>query len=339
MSRPPRAYITYFDQRYLSRAVVMMRSLRHHDPEHEIFALCFDEVAEAVTAALGDEKIVVISGRSLQAFDSGLAACRDRTRWAFYATHKPILPMYVLERRPDLIAVTHVDADVWFFSSPATLFGMIGEASIALSPHRFAMGRERAAQVGLFNAGFIHWRHDALGLRCLSDYRADCLRWCEDRIEPDGRYMNQGYLTTWPDRYPGVHVIRHPGVNLAPWNIAAHSLDSAGELHVDGVPLVFYHYSNVILDPAGIWRTNYREFGANLDFARWAIYRPYLKAIERAERWIRWRWRGLAPALSTWHAPITTPLRRGPWPRSPRGWLGRARWLFGEATAAERAAI
>jgi len=192
MSAGPRAYVTYFDQRYLAFAVVMLRSLRRHDPQAEIFALCFDQTSYDIIAALGERNIVAVSAEAICDFEPRLKACTDRTRAAFYATHKPVLPLYVLNQRPDLVAIAHIDADSFFFSSPAPLFAEIGNAPIALSPHRFSKPYDDLKHFGEFNAGLIFWRNDALGLRCLTDYCADCLRWCAPIVEPDGRFMNQG---------------------------------------------------------------------------------------------------------------------------------------------------
>ncbi len=214
MSPVSRAYVTYFDQRYLARALVMLRSLRRHDPQAEIFPLCFDPVAFEVVAGLGDAMITPIGAAEITAFEPRLEEYGKRDRWEFYATHKPVLPLYVFSRQPELGAICHIDADTFFFASPQPLFDEIGQASIALSPHRFSPIYEGLVIYGQFNAGFIYWRRDLIGWRCLDDYRTDCFRWCRARAEPDGRYMNQGYLTSWWRRYPSVHAIRHPGVNL-----------------------------------------------------------------------------------------------------------------------------
>src|SRR5947207_718174 len=236
MTVRPRGYVTYFDQRYVARAHVMLRSLRRYDPAAEIFALCFDEPAQKLTAELGDRKLSIVSPQELYDFEPALAACRDRGTAAFRATHKPVLALYALRKRPDLSAIMHVDADTCFFSDVEPLFAEIGDAPIALSPHRFAFNRQRAEWFGRFNAGCIYWKNDPVGRGCLIDYRADCIDWCAPQSLPDGRFLLQGYLTAWPQRYAGVHVIRHPGVNLAPWNIASHSIDAAGGIKVDGAP-------------------------------------------------------------------------------------------------------
>jgi hypothetical protein len=312
MSTAPRAYVTYFDERYLPFAVVMLRSVRRHDRDALVFALCFDEPSLAAMSAIADSRIVLVSADDLLAFEPRLGACRARTRGAFYATHKPVLPLFALARHPEIEAVIHMDADCCFFASPAPLFEEIGEASIALSPHDFSPVFEELIVCGRFNAGFIYWRHDAVGLRCLQEYREDCLTWCEPHLEPDGRFMNQGYLTGWPDRYSGVHVIQHPGVNLAYWNIARRQLSARWRVRVDGSPLICYHFSGLFRDANGIWRGARREFGPNLAIALDRIYAPYLKQVERTDRSLRRRNPGLAPLESGW-AREGAPVVRGPW--------------------------
>jgi hypothetical protein len=288
-----RAYTSYFDQRYLARALVMLRSLRRHDPAAAIFPLCFDPVSADIVAALRDPGIVPVVPRLLSAFEPRLAGCAGRGRWEFYATHKAILPLYVLAQNPGIGTIAHIDADTWFFSSPAPVFDELAAASIGLSPHRFSPAFEQAIIHGAFNAGFVAWRHDATGLRCLEEFREDCLAWCFNRTEPDGRYMNQGYLTKWPARYPNVHVLRHPGANLAYWNIAGHRLAPGTPPTVDGEKLIFHHFSNIHRDATGQWRTPYADFGANQTVAMEHIYRPYLAAVDAAEKELR----GMVPWL------------------------------------------
>jgi hypothetical protein len=92
--------------------------------------------------------------------------------------------------------------------------------------------------------------------------------------------MNQGYLTSWLARYPSVHAIRHPGVNLAYWNIARHEITETPVLSVDGEALIFHHFSNLHQDGRGYWHCPHRKLGANLEVTLRAIYRPYLEEVE-----------------------------------------------------------
>jgi hypothetical protein len=315
-----RAYVTYFDQRYVARAHVMLRSLRRHDPAAEIFVFCFDRHARELTAELGDTKLFLLSPQDLYAFDPSLAKCNDRKTNAFRATHKAAIAWYVLNQRRDLSSVAHIDADTYFFSSPEPLFAEIGSASVALSPHRYVFNQQRTEWFGRFNAGFIYWRSDRVGVRCLTDYRADCIAWCEPQSMPDGRFMNQGYLSKWPQRYHGVHVIEHPGVNLAPWNVAGVRIGEGREILIDGRPLVFFHFSSLIRGPDGVWRSGYTEFGDNIEIVRRAIYAPYLAEVERAEREIARARPGLLAAEPVWDWTESTVLRD---PRSRPRWATR----------------
>lgn len=326
----PRAYVSYFDQRYLALAITMLRSLRRHDPDALVFPLCFDALSFAAVTALGDPHIRPLAADELLAFEPRLRDCSGRSRWAFYATHKAILPLLLFARHPDLRAIVHVDADCWFFSSPAPLFGEIGEASIALSPHDFCAEFARLVIHGRFNAGFIYWRHDAVALQCLREYREDCLTWCEPYVEPDGRFMNQGYLTRWPERYPGVHEIRHPGVNVAYWNLAGRQLGGRWPVKVNGMPLVCYHFSGLFLDSVGIWRSGQRQFGANLSIALTRVYRPFLKEVHRADRWLRRQMPTLGPIHDARES-SGDPVGRGPWPRTRAARLARLKWNLGLA--------
>jgi SAM-dependent methyltransferase len=59
---------------------------------------------------------------------------------------------------------------------------------------------------------------------------------------------DQKYLDDWPERFSRVHVLRHPGGGLAPWNVTNHELANDGDrVLVDGRPLVFFHYHSLRL--------------------------------------------------------------------------------------------
>jgi hypothetical protein len=280
-----RVYCTYFDSAYLARGIVMLRSLCAHDPSARIFVVAIDDLTARVLRARFGPRIRVIGTAPLLTAVPGLRDARaDRTPWAYYSTQKPVVAQFAMESHLRPASVVYVDADTWFFSDPAPLFTEIGSASVAISPHRFSSGLQHLEAYGRYNAGFIYWRHDEAGRRCLSDWRDDCLEWCAEQPQPDGRFMNQGYLNHWPERYSAVHLIRHRGVNLAPWNVDAHRLDrDASGVTVDGAPLVFYHFHGLERHADGRWSSKFPHLETQLEIAREAIYLPYLAAVE-AER-------------------------------------------------------
>ena len=280
------AFVTYLDQRYVARAIVMLRSLSVYSDGAPIFVLCFDDITEDVINGLNNPCITTIPHSEILDFEPRLHDCQGRSRWAFYATHKPALPRYVLARWPNISRVTHIDADTRFYSSPAPIFEEDPEAAISVSPHRFGPRNDGLQNsFGVFNAGFISWRNCAVGNACLSDYMDDCINKVDENAV-DGHYMNQGYLTNWPLRYPGVRVIEHLGANVAYWNAATHPMTVSirkgfPQIFVNGEPLIFFHFSALFRDKTRRWRTNHLEFGdSNLVIALVHLLQPYCREVD-----------------------------------------------------------
>ena len=280
-----RVYCTYFDSAYLARGMVMLRSLRRHDPSARILALALDELCARVLCGAFSGDVQVIETETLHAAFPELRPIRQqRSRWAYYATQKPALALFTMGGQPPPAAVTYIDADTWFFSDPSAMLYEIGTASVGISPHRFPASHQSLAVYGRYNAGCIYWRNDETGRRCLADWRDDCLRWCEEAVESGGRFMNQGYLNSWLERYRGVHIVQHPGLNLAPWNVDGHMLaEDGGHVTVDGASLVFYHFSGISRDAEGRWFSHY-PFGRQIDLICESIYQPYILAVEAESR-------------------------------------------------------
>jgi len=321
-----RIYCTYFDSLYLAQGLTMLRSLRKYDPPATICVLAFDDICAQVLRDLLGAEIQLIALETLHEYDPSLKACRrDRTLWAFYSTHKPALAQFVLERALPGASVIYIDADTWFFSNPAPAFEEIGGAPIGLSPHRFHARTQHLERYGLYNAGCICWDTSDTARECLRDWRNDCIQWCHEDVCPDGRFMNQGYLNRWPDRYTGVHFIRHPGINLASWNLDSHVLKREGRIRVDGQPLVFYHFSGIARDEHGQWQCLYRHFHRQTDLAIRAIYVPYVRAVESERRMLKRTYGidGTGSVRSHSIGPDAVRIEVHSWPWN-RGWLKRA---------------
>ncbi len=283
------AWCTYFDSAYMARGIAMLRSLRLHDPAARILVLALDELCARVLRGRFGSDLTVIETESLHAAIPELRAIRSqRSPWAYYATQKAAWLQFAMERAPRPESIVCIDADTWFFSDPSLMFAEIGAASVAIAPHRFPPSLQHSVIYGKYNAGCIYWRDDETGRRCLADWRDDCLSWCSEETLPDGRFMNQGYLNRWPERYQGVHILSHPGADLAPWNVDAHLLErDGGGVAVDGRPLIFFHFSGLSRDLEGHWQSHYPRFDPQFDLVCEAVYNPYLLAVEAESRGLK----------------------------------------------------
>jgi len=276
-----RHFLTYFDTLYAARGLAMIESMFVHCPGAELTVLCLDEQVRGILADRWGERITTVSCKDLAQSQPRLAAMRsERAPWEFYATHKAVLVGYALARAPANALISFIDADTYFYSSPETLFEAMQGYSIGVSSHRFLRPNDPLLRYGKFNAGFGIWRNDLVGRLCIESWTEECLNWCFNRVEGE-RFMNQGYLSAWPDRFPGVTVLEHPGHNLAYWNVRSHRLQQVGDaVTVDSQPLIFFHFSNVSCNARGCWQTAISSALLQSPMLN-GVWRPYLAALDR----------------------------------------------------------
>jgi hypothetical protein len=175
--------------------------------------------------------------------DAVLTAKRNRNIAEYCWTLSSCFTAWLMENRQEVDLLTYLDADMMFFSSPQPLFDEMSDASIGIMEHRFIPRLEHLASKGRFCVEWVSFRRDEQGMACLLRWRDQCLEWCYDRLE-DGRMGDQKYLDSWPFDYSRTRVLQHLGGGVAPWNFSnyRHTQDKNGQIWIDGVPLIFYHY-------------------------------------------------------------------------------------------------
>jgi hypothetical protein len=285
-----RFYCTYFDSGYLTRGLALLESLRATSEPFRLFVLCFDVPCEELLAALAAPEISLIPIAHLEAWDPAFAATKSgRKRHEYFYTCSPVLPLYVFAHHPEIDQIVYLDADLYFFSSPAPIFDEIGDASIAVIGHRFGPELDHLNIYGRYNVGFLAFRRTEPGLACLNWWRERCIEWCKAELDGD-RYADQKYLDRWQEMFPRDWIeVFHPGANVAPWNVAHCALGVRdGRVFAGDVPLVFYHFHGVKkLAPAVFDPQLARYQTAPSASMRTLLYAPYLAALERAEAVVR----------------------------------------------------
>jgi len=277
-------YCTYFDHNYVVRAITMLDSLRQHSPPFTLWCLALTTECEAILRRLALPEIRIVPLRDLEAADTDLVATKSsRSRAEYIFTITPCWCRHLLSQHAEIDLLTYLDSDLFFYSDPSPLFQELGSASIGIIEHRTTRPRALERKFGRFNVGWVSFRNDSAAEECVAGWRRDCLDWCFDRVEP-GRYADQKYLDSWPERHAGLKILSHPGANVAPWNVARHEVRlSHGRLTSDAMPLIFYHFQGVRNRSDGLVDLGLAPYWVALSKRRWLrqhLYRPYLLTLD-----------------------------------------------------------
>jgi len=276
-----RHFCTYFDANHLTRGLALHGSLLAHVRDFELVVLCMDEAVEAALRQKNPARIRLLSVAELTRQYPALAAARaDRTELEFHLTCKSRLMQHLLPSIPTGELLTYLDADLYFFGSPQPIYDEIDTASIAITPHRFPAALAHLERQGKFNPGWVSLRNDPIGRACAADWTEKCTAWCFKVLEP-GRYADQKYLDAWVIQFPDTKTITHPGVNVAPWNLAGRTITpSKPGLCIDEQPLICFHFRGLMHLDRQLYDPGLHQYGAGpTPGLREHVYHPYLRQL------------------------------------------------------------
>ena len=146
--------------------------------------------------------------------------------------------------------IIYFDPDIGLYHPLDELFSLLDHHEIVLTPHITEgyrddrrPGDREILQCGTYNLGFAAFRW--------TDATAAFIRWWQAKLTDDcvvdfsrGLFVDQKWMEFAPSFVATTHICRHPGWNVAYWNLPSRSVLSSGDhFTVNGQPLVFYHFS------------------------------------------------------------------------------------------------
>lgn len=245
-----------------------------------------DDESRSRMKELNLESVIVLSYLELEEHDKQLSDIKNsRSLVEYYFTCTPAICNYIIELYPEIELITYLDSDLYFFSSPESVYTEIGGKSIAIVEHRFSKYGRKFIKLGRFNVAWISFRRDDQGIRCLKEYREQCLDWCYDYLDGD-KYADQKYLDKWPEKYYNLIVIQNKGVNLACWNLGNYTIrKKGGQILVDDDPLIFYHFAGLKQLNSGNYTTSISSYfvrpGGVVKNDIYSVYIIKLKSFSR----------------------------------------------------------
>jgi hypothetical protein len=282
------AYCTYFDSGYLSRGLALIESLRAHGDDATVWVLALDDRAKEYLDEAGLPGVKTLSMADIEAAEPELLPLRSsRSRMEYVFTSTPLLMRWVAHKQSDRSTVViYLDSDLYFFERPSLVLDAMEGGSVGIIEHKYAPRLEaRLAKYGRFNVGWVGIRCDDAGRACLDWWASSTIAWCLDRPE-DGKYADQGYLDSFPEKFARVVVLPSQGFNLAPWNTGGHALTLVRErVVIDRTDsLVFFHFHGV--RRVGNWFVSSQLiYGSRMGAVLGSnVYLPYLRELERQDR-------------------------------------------------------
>lgn len=233
---------------YLAEARVLMQSVAEHWPEVRRTVFVTDSPAGKFDPRREEFEVLEVKNVGVPRVRH-LAFAFSASEFCYLA--KPYCAQYLLSKG-DADAVVYLDADMLLLERPTRLEEMLAKHTIVLTPHRIFPDTNETLHIsemkgGTFNAGFFATSKQ-------SEAR-DFLTWWGNQIrEPANIRMDwhndQSWLNLVPGYFPGMEILRHPGYNVAFWNIRERELakKTGGPWTCRGESLVLFHFS--LFDPS-----------------------------------------------------------------------------------------
>jgi hypothetical protein len=158
--------------------------------------------------------------------------------------------VHLLERYADERKFVYLDPDIKVYDELVEVSDALDTHSIVLTPHLChpedimdaVMDNELCAlQHGVFNLGFLAVARSDEAERFVRWWASRLTMFCYDDI-PRGIFTDQKWIDLAPC-YFDVHILKHSGYNVAPWNLSKRKLAHSGSYYVNEEKLRFFHFS------------------------------------------------------------------------------------------------
>ncbi len=276
-------FTTVVSQDHLYKLLAMYSSLKANCSDFKLFAVCASDIVWHILHKAAFPEIVPVP---LYEIENGalLKAKEDRPFHAYCWTLKPVFLHYVMTKYKDCQYYAHLDADLYFYASPDEIFNENPQASLFLTHHRNSRNfLEYYGRTGVFNTGFVGCKNDAVALSAVTQWKDQCIYFCpiqEDTVRK--LFGDQRYVESWPDQFPGVHVVRSYGVNTALWNIQNYTVTQRdGKIYLNDDLLIFYHFSGLTIISSNEFNLNW-YYHIDDPIMLNHIYLPYIRTLSNA---------------------------------------------------------
>jgi len=241
---------TIASKNYLHFALSLIKSVKAHEPDLNCY-VCLCDRLDGLNTADFPFRLITIEDLKISGIDEFIF---QYNILELNTAIKPFVFQWLFENA-GYEKVIYFDPDIYIYDTLDEMIQLLDRHQVLLTPHLTNCLDDNRhpselslLQSGTYNLGYLGLRNTSESKKLLEWWQLKMLHDCIVDI-PHGLFVDQKWMDMVPGMYEGVHIYRHPGWNVAYWNLNhRHVTKKKGHYLVNGVPLVFFHFSGVSLD-------------------------------------------------------------------------------------------
>ena len=257
---------TIFSKNYLSYVRTLADSFYKANPKGKMFALLVDTLDGSFNPKEEKFDLVSLEDISIENLES---FCFKYSIVELNTAVKAHFLSYLFSKH-NFKKIIYLDPDIFIVNSLENIWNLLDKKSILLTPHmlKHISDDKRPSEsdlkkAGIFNLGFIALANNQDTEDFLEWWKEKLYNFCWMNPE-EGFHVDQKWVENVPNLFKNVYVIKHPGYNVAYWNLMERDVRiDNGKLSVNEKPLYFFHFSGFVAENIEIVSKHQNRFKLN----------------------------------------------------------------------------
>jgi glycosyltransferase involved in cell wall biosynthesis len=244
-----KAVFTIVSRNYTAMARTLLQSFKCVHSDWDRYLLLADELGYGYETYPEEYRVITIKDINLPDFE------RFTFRYNLLELNTAVKPWMFdwLFSVQGYDRVIYLDPDIYIYGRLDEVEQLLDQGGfMVLTPHLTSSLEDdrHPNELAIMNSGAYN-----LGFLALAQHGETnkFLKWWQGKLEFDcvvdfsrGLFVDQKWMDLAPGLYNDVHILRHPGYNVAYWNLNDRIVtEEQGKYKVNGQPLVFFHYSGI----------------------------------------------------------------------------------------------
>lgn len=259
---------TLCSNNYLAQAKTLGDSIKQLNPEYLFFIGLVDTLSNDIDyrAEIGYD-LILSNEIGIPDFDN---LWKKYSIIEFNTCVKPFYFQYFIKKFKPLDYLFYIDPDILILNDLTIVEHEFESSSkLLLTPHILSPipldsktpGENIFLNYGIFNLGFLGLKNPGISDHFLEWWKERTYHLGFDQTSA-GLFVDQLWFNLVPIFFKNVKISRHPGLNMAPWNLHERIFNSDRSVLFLGqsYPLVFYHFSKYNLSEPDLICSHYDRY-------------------------------------------------------------------------------